>query len=170
MKQYFEITYAERLESYLEIVKATMPGFFVRWIAFMLIGLIAGSMLILNGLNKGLFGEGYWYVLLGAINAISFSIMAYKNINLKRNYNSQISDKNEWKYEIEITDGILIVRTDKSESRYVRNDIEFIKEMKKYIQIKSIYGSSIVLPKTKIEDAFINKLKELISNKEMPNN
>jgi hypothetical protein len=170
MKLDFSITYSERLESYFEIVKATMPGFFVRWVLFLFIGLIASGLLVNEGLNSGIFGKGYWYILLGILNGIMFSTMTYKNINLKRMYNMQIKDKSEWKYSIEIDDNRILVKTDKSEARYGKVDIEYVKETRKYIFIKTIFGNSIVLPKEKANSENIEKIKQLIDNTEMPNN
>ena len=170
MKTAFSITYAERLESYYEIVKYTMPGFFVRWVLFMIVGLTSGALLIEYGLRIGIFGNGYWYVFLGSINALMFIMITYRNIDLKRSYSMQIKDKEEWKYEIELSETAIITKTEKSESKYEKEDISILLAMKKYILIKTKYGNSIVLPIEKIGIEFTTKTKELINIKEMPNN
>lgn len=169
MKADFTLTYVERLESYLEIVKSTMPGFFPRWILFMLVGLVSGALLISEGLSLGPFGNGYWYILIGSLNAIMFTVITYKNLNLKRAYNTQIKDRGDWKYSIE-TDGRTIgVKTEKSESWYDKSDLDVVADMKRYLLIRSIYGNSIVLPKHKTDEAFLSSVKEALGAREIHN-
>jgi hypothetical protein len=165
MKAAFSITYNERLDSYIQTVQASVPGFFIRWIIFLIIGVLASSLLVIEGLTKWLSDSGYWYLLLGTLNGVLFTTVTYKNVNLKRSYNRQIKDRTDWNYDIEIEDNEIRVKTDKSNSIHNMNDIDLVKELKRYLLIKTKYGNLLVLPKAKLSKEFIDKIKDDFQNK-----